>query len=936
MPYIKTLLPFTLLLIAFNTMAQNRAIIKGKVIDSATKSPLELATIAVLDMRDTTSSLISYTTSDKKGDFALHNMQADIRVKILITFVSYRPYRKTFTLKKGETFDLGTIRLNPQLLNEVVVMGERPPIVIRKDTIEFNTEAFKTRPNALVEDLLKKLPGIQVDAAGFVLFNGKKVEKILVDGHEFFINDPRIATKNLNADMIDKVQVYDDRDNDPNHLVPDIDVNKIINLKFKKAYKKSIFGKVAAGAGTEDRYTASGLINMFKDTLQVSLLGMANNLNNTGFSFNDLYTLGGVNRGGGSILSRGSFGYAAPSGIQKIISSGVNINTDYGKKLKINLVYFYSRTNNLFNSLTNRQQLTGDTDFTTNSNTSRTSISNSHNLNAEVRIQPNPATQITYAPAFSYTDNQANSNTTGSSFSNFIPQVSQANSIDNNSNNTAQFSQSFTYNYQYKKQGESISISHSLQISPNNGNDFNISDLKSFTTGLTSYDLNRFANSINRNNDFNVGAGFNYPFSKKLAGSIGVTEDYAHNVNNTITYDFDTATGLYDSFLQTLSSNLTRNQYSQSINPGLRYNFKQGYTLSANVNTQVLQVDNQFDRNLPDINQNFVEFLPNINLQLSKFNIGYSKGFTLPNIGDMIPYTVVFSPLYQVTGNPNLKPTTRDNYTFRYGNFKAQSQTSMNFGGSVNVERNTIFRERTLNAVGAETSTPINMDGRYSVFINGSLNKRFKKHNGFTFSEFTNLSVNNSRGFFEINHQDGFQYTYGINLQQQVTLNWKDIIDITQNYTFNTAIVNYTGVNYSSQTNTTHYFDTHFNVFWPKNINIEGTYTYSYNSIVSPGFQKSANLVNLSIAHPLLKHDRGEIKLTCYDIFDQAISSRRTINENIINDTQSQVLRRYFLLTLQFRFNKSLVRSASGVKTTSDDSKEKKGGLIMMPRLGGM
>jgi hypothetical protein len=321
MPYIKTLLPITFLLMSFSALAQNKAIIKGKVIDSASKAPLELATIAVLDMRDTIASLISYTTSDKKGEFTLHNMQADIPIKMLITFVSYKPYRKSFTLKKGETFDLGTIHLSPQQLNEVVVIGERPPIVIRKDTIEFNTEAFKTRPNALVEDLLKKLPGVQINADGFVLFNGKGVEKVLVDGHEYFMNDTRIATKNLNADMIDKVQVYDDRDNDPNHLVPDVDVKKIINLKFKKAYKKSIFGKVYAGAGTEDRYTASGLINMFKDTLQVSLLGMANNLNNTGFSFNDLYTLGGANRGGGSILYRGGFGFAGPSGIQKIIST---------------------------------------------------------------------------------------------------------------------------------------------------------------------------------------------------------------------------------------------------------------------------------------------------------------------------------------------------------------------------------------------------------------------------------------------------------------------------------------------------------------------------------------------------------------------------------------------------------------------------------------
>jgi hypothetical protein len=260
----------------------------------------------------------------------------------------------------------------------------------------------------------------------------------------------------------------------------------------------------------------------------------------------------------------------------------------------------------------------------------------------------------------------------------------------------------------------------------------------------------------------------------------------------------------------------------------------------------------------------------------------------------------------------------------------------MNFGIGVTIEKNTIFRQRTLNSVGAETSTPINMDGRYNDYINGSFNKSFKKHNGVTFGEFTSLSLSNSHGFFEINQQKGFQDTYGINLQQQVSLNWKDIIDITQNYTFNTAIVNYTGINYGNQNNTTHFLDTHFNIFWPKRINIEGTYTYTYNSIVSPGFQKSANLVNLSIARPVLKYDRGEIKLTCYDIFDQAISTHRTISENIINDTQSQVLRRYFLVTLQFRFTKSLVRSASGVKTTSDDSKEKKGGMMMLPRLGGI
>ncbi|WCT13929.1 carboxypeptidase-like regulatory domain-containing protein [Mucilaginibacter jinjuensis] len=262
----KFLLIAVLLMAALRANGQNTAAIKGTLIDSLDKKPVEFATVAVIDMRDTLSTLIAYTLSNKEGAFALHNIPGGIPVKLLISYVAYQPYRKLFTLKTGEQFDLGTIGLNSKQLQEVTIKDERMPVVVRKDTIIFDAEAFKTRPNAVVEDLLKKLPGVEVDNDGNITVMAKKVSKVLVDGREFFPTDIRIATKNLDADLIDKVQVYDDRENDPNHLIPESQVGKIINLKFKKAIKKSIFGKVYAGAGTNDHYQVGGLANMFRDT----------------------------------------------------------------------------------------------------------------------------------------------------------------------------------------------------------------------------------------------------------------------------------------------------------------------------------------------------------------------------------------------------------------------------------------------------------------------------------------------------------------------------------------------------------------------------------------------------------------------------------------------------------------------------------------------
>jgi hypothetical protein len=902
------------MLYAFTGLAQNHAAIKGKVIDSMSREPLELATIAVVSLQDTSSSLVSYTVSDKAGLFALHNLPLGIPLKVLITYIGCKPFRKLLTLEKGRNIDLGIVPLNQKDLKEVAIT-DRMPIIIRKDTIEFSAEAFKTRPNAVVQDLLKKLPGVEVDIDGVITVNGKSVSKILVDGREFFSNDPRIASKNLDADMVEKVQVYDDREDDPDHLTPESKVNKIINLKFKKGLKKSAFGKIYAGGGNENHYTAGGLYNVFRDTLQVSLLALSNNLNNTGFDFNDIYQGAGLGRGGEAFYRGGLSPFGGGTGIQTVTSGGVNINDDYGKKLKINLAYYYSQTRSQSNSISNTQQFlnvttiptTIDTLLTTNNTDNHSSTSIKHNITGLIRWQPNNATQIKYTPTLSYNDNLSDQNGFGSSSSNFLPLINQTNNSSSTDGSTFQFQHQFSYNHQLKRKGESIAFDHSFVFNPANSTSFNNSELQSYTA-FPSYLIKRSSNNKDDNTDVSLSVGYRFPATKNMTLSISASSEYNYQLDNVYTYNFNQQTGLYDIYLLAQSANLSRNKWVHNIRPGLSYNFGHSISLELDILAQQQQVKNKFDRNISDINQNYFSLLPNIQLTVGSFSFNYNTSTTLPNIGDMIPYSVIFSPSYSVTGNPGLLLTRHNNYAVGYNSYSPQSQISFNLSASASFEKNGIFREKTLNAQLAETSTPINRDGRYTVSIGSYLSKRFKNNGNLHFNATTSINLSKSYNFFEINHRDGNQNNYHATLSERFSINYKDILEIDPSYSLNQTFTSYDGIDYGNQSNTLHNIDARFNIYLPKKLTIEGDYNYNYNPLVSPGFQKSINLFSVSVDRPLLKKDRGNIKLSCYDLFNQNIGSNRYINENTINDTQSQILKRYFLLTLQFKFNKAITK----------------------------
>ncbi len=897
---LSALLLFTGIVTAF---AQNHVTIKGRVLDSADSKPLELSTVAAVDLKDTT--LIAYTLSKKTGEFELSSLPSGKKVKLVISYTSHKSFVKIFTFQKNDVVNLGDIVLSSKMLDEVVIRAERVPITIKKDTIEFSAEAFKTRPNAVVEELLKKLPGVQINGDGTITVNGKSVSKLLIDGKQFFGSDLKIATKNLDAAIVNSIQVYDDRENDPDHLISDTKVQKIINLKLKKAIKRSMFGKVFAGGGTRDRYESGGLFNLFRDTLQVSLIGLSNNLNRTAFSNDELYSQGGFNRSGGDNLYNGTVNTGGQNwggGIEKITSGGFNINTDYGKKLKLNLLYFYSQKNSVSQNIAHVQKFLGDTTINTTSNSDYRSNNYSHALSGLVDWNPDTLNTIHYAPKVTFKRDNSGSSSFSDNFNNISGHLSEVSGISSNTSHGTDFSQDFYYNKRFKgKKGASINIGHNLQYSPNSSQGLSTNNLHSFVSTLKSDTLNRLGNGTNKN--FSAGLNFSlrYPVTKKLIADITTSENYSRNLERNFVYDYNKVTQTHDIFLTSQSTNLQRNLFTEDVKPGITYQFTKSISLIAGVAFNWQQAENKFTTQTNYHNYLFV--LPSIRLELGPVSIGYNRSANLPYLSALQPQTIVYNPLYTFTGNPYLKPTINNNINLNFNKYLQASQLNLYFYGNITSEQDAIIQTQLSNASGAQATNFVNRDGQFNTNTSMGIYKQFKKMGKWTVNTNTSLYIYYRRSLNIINSVEGWQKTFMPGANQNINVNWNDKIELNAGAGYR---INRTTYNYGDhKTVNANNFNMSNNLIvrWPAHIVWETKQEFNYNSQISNGLQKSINVVSSSIALQMLKKDRGEIKITGYDLFNQNTSVYRYTGDNTIYDVQNNTLKRYFLLTLTYKFN---------------------------------
>ena len=332
--------------------SQNSFTISGKILDKNTKLPLEAATIYFTKISD--STVVDYSITNKYGDFNLKLKNIGYPVLFKASYNGYKVYEKRFeSIAKDINFGSLELQESVAALNEIVVKSEAPPIVIKSDTLEFNAASFKVTPDANVEALLKQLPGVEIDEEGKITVNGKEVNNILVNGKPFFGNDGKVATQNLPAEIIDKIQVTDTKTKEEELSGQNASSNEsTINLTIQEDKNKGLFGKATAGYGTDDRYESSLLFNYFKDTRKISVLGSSNNINSVGFSMDEIFdNMGGGRNSSIWVNDNGSFGingmqFGGNTGITKSNMIGVNFADEWFNK-KIDPNGSYSNLPNL-------------------------------------------------------------------------------------------------------------------------------------------------------------------------------------------------------------------------------------------------------------------------------------------------------------------------------------------------------------------------------------------------------------------------------------------------------------------------------------------------------------------------------------------------------------------------------------------------------------
>jgi hypothetical protein len=904
------LLAVGLLLTTLLHAQDKKGSIKGKLLDSAGKQTLPLATITIFKAADT--SIITYRLSDPQGEFRVPGLPLNIDLRAVITFSGYSVLRKEFLLTSEQPeMDMGAVHMMTDTLSldEVLVLAERPPVTVKKDTIEFNASAFSTLPTALVEDLLKKLPGVQVDAEGNITVNGKRVSRILVDGREFFGNDPKMATRNLPANLIDKVQVAEDKDEkELNPDKPAGEIGQVINLKLKKGIKKGWFGKAYAGAGTDERYEAGGIVNLFRDTLQVSLLAFSNNLNRSGFGINDIRSLGGFERSGinsVSIYSSGalsingiSFG-GMGEGINTSSGAGFNMNHVFSKAAVLNTQYFYGQTRNDIEALTRTQQFLGDTTLTTNSTRDELQESFSHRIGFGLRGQIDSLTRYEFKPNLVLIDNDRIGQTFTDNSRNVDGLLNTSRNNQDIRGKDVQYNHYLTFFRSFKKKGRSFNFTNFIN-SNDAGND-QVNEVlnaffKSGSSDTTLLDQLRRRSQQNFNLNFN--ANFTEPISTQSSLRFGYVGTYYTNKDLIETFT-KAGNGKYEVPDENFTNNLRRKSWRHSFSAAYVWRYKK-FSLTATGSVLAMDVYNDFVKTATSVNQHFTYWLPGLSVNWNGLNFNYSVNVQPAEISDVQPTPDNTNPLYINLGNPDLLPTKYHSLYLNYYKNIAPKMLSINAYFSGNFRQDGITRSRTVDEEGVQVTKPVNIDGQHSFYSNFFINKQYKVYQKLQLGIGGGYNLNYNRNFLIINARRGFVKTLGGGPQANINLNWKDKIEYNLSYNLNFSQSTYESPDFADIDVTTHYAQNELVVRWPKNIVWETSLTYRYNSNAAPGIQKSIALLNGGLIFLFLKEQKGNLKLSVYDILNQNVNVWRNTSENMIIDRQVNIIRRYYMLTFTY------------------------------------
>lgn len=907
-----------------HAQAQNQqGKIKGQLTDQTTKEAMPAATVVLLNGKD--STVAQTTLTDNKGNFELSGIPfGDYR--LFVSFLGYKSINKPLQVNaEHKEIAMGNIAMETKgvTLNTVEILEEKPPVVIKKDTVEFNADAFKTRDNAVVEDLLKKLPGVTVDKDGAITAHGETVTKVLVDGKPFFSGDPKLATKNLPANIIDKVQVIDRKSDQAQFTgIDDGQTEKAINITIKKDKKRGIFGRATAGYGTNDRFAANLSFNVFNNSKQLSILGGGNNVNNLGYTMQDQVAFSSAGGGGGMRGNRGmmmNLGGGGGTGITRNWNTGVNFSDSYKDKVTYSGNYFFNDTKTNVESNSRKQTFNGDTViYNLNSGASISDNAN-HRFGGRIEYNIDSMHSLVFEPSVSYTNANSNSVTNNVSFNNLGDTLNRGITSNYGSGTTTNYGGRLLLRKRFNKRGRSMSLNLNFNNSENDQENFNRSTYTFYNPDSTSsFNQRNKINSSNRN------IGANLTYSEPLGRDNYLEFNYGlnayQNQSNKSTYDFNSSKGEYDTFNDSLSNVFTNKTLNQRGGLSFRkVKLKYDYSIGLNViNNTLDNVTHSFlTKKDTTITQNSLNYAPQANFNYAftknkRLSLNYNGQTSQPSVQQLAPVPDNSNPLYVQLGNPDLKPSYNNQISLRYHYVNMISFRSMMTSLNGGFGTNKIVNSVTLDPKsGKQTVKPINVNGYFN--LNGMV------HNSFPLSKTPGQNLNTSTSISfnrDVNANNGrLNYTnsFSINQSANVSYFYKELFDAGVGGNFSYSRSNNT---ISSGIGLTNYFDYNLsadiNFNLPYNFMIGTDISCTMNRGRTAGYNLTSTMWNANVSKYLTKKKNALVKVQGFDLLRQYISVSRSVADNYIIDTQNNVLQQYFMISFTYFLNKFAAPTPKG------------------------
>ncbi len=918
---------FLCLILSFCAFSQNssRITIKGVLVDTLGE-PLPFATVMLLEPKD--SALVNFGRSGDNGEFEFKNVK---RQKFIFkaSFVGLLPCQYDAIPNETPIVDMGKLPMKPitKELLEVVVRTARAPLSIKGDTIEYNAASFKVPPGSTVEDLLRKLPGIQVNQDGSITAQGQDVKKVTVDGKSFFGNDPKLATKNLPADAIQKVQVFNDKSEQSKVTgVDDGKKEKTVNLELKEDAKKGGFGKIKAGAGTDSRAEVRGNYNKFDPSHQFSVIGFGNNLNQSGLSWNDYQDFRGsqsFNWGDEADFGFGSNrrfytfedtdeGLSIPignnnEGLSESYAGGMNFNYDT-KKDKFSSNYFYNQSERIIDKIGLTQRFFQDKTLNTNDTSYRKNLSINHraSLRYEKMIDSTNTLVVVGNGRYSMGDASQISSIQQQTLlaSNILPRRT---TIDNfNDFNSFNVQATGLYRHKFKKKGRNFAASASYNVQ-NSDVEATQKSLNRLLRASNPTDSIIAIDQINDNNNLRKLTKSSLFYLEPLS-KIFFWESFYNfsqrneEVDRTLSDKLNDIAKRNDSLSRYYTNDITYNRLGTSI----RYSDK-GLNITVGIAAQQFDLNGDFKLSKTDtkstpINRKYFNLIPKLGLNWDLknnryFNFDYELSTREPQLRDLQPIVDNSNPLYLREGNPDLLPTLQHNISGGYNMFNPASFINVYVNLDYNYYINQVVYNQSINEQGQTITKPANISGGNSIGSYIGLGFPIIKTK-LTMNINTNFNLSKNPIFIndQANKTNNNNYSLGL----RMSLTPSDKFTFYGNASWGINKTSYELPTAPNQTIYNNSYGGEMNIAFGKELYFATNLNYNIFKNVTNGFNQDLPILGMSVYKLLGKSKKTEIRLMANDIFNKNVGIRQNAYQNFVSREQTVTLSQYVMLSLTY------------------------------------